>query len=327
MKKIIISWVLVFTILNSGFSSSTNEVSEKTNFIINETETSVTYINKFGLETKVTKSPKRVVIVFNSILGLWYYTGGTAIARVKGKVNVPPEARDITDLGSTKSLSIEAIIAMEPNLVILPANYEALVSMAPMLMEMGIEVMIIDTSINSYERFLENADLFSRINKTESLFNTKISPIVTKIDKIIYTSGTIKDKPKVAAIFATSKSMSLESDIALTGEMIKLLGGENILKKSDVFARGETRVSFSIESIITQNPDIIMFSSMGSEDVVKKNIDKMINDNPVWSEVNAVKNNRVYFLPKQYSVYKPNQLYAEAFLHIAEIIYPEEFGE
>lgn len=296
-------------------------------FIQEETETTITYVDKFGTETTVTKKPKKVVIAYNSILGLWYYTGGTSLTKVKGSINVPEEASDILDLGSTRSVSLEAIIALEPDLVILAANVENQVALAPILMESGIESMIIDTSINSYERFKENAYLFSKINGTEEAYDTKVNSIISDIDVMINKAQTVETKSKVAAIFASSKSMSLDSDVALTGEMIHLLGGDNILNATDIKAEGESRVAFSIEALITQNPDIIMISTMGNVDEVKENVNKMIAENPVWNEVEAVKNNRVYYLPKEYSVYKPNEKYVEAFGYVANLLYPEVFGE
>lgn len=296
-------------------------------FIVNETEDSVTYIDTFGTKTTVSKEPKRVVIAFNSILGLWYFSGGKSLTKVKGSVNVPDEAKGLIDLGSTNSLSMEAIIALDPDLVILAANYGAQVAMGPILKEIGIEVMNIDTSIHSYNRFKENAYLFSKINRTEDKYRDKVAPIISSVNKIINRTNNIRNRPKVAAIFATSRNLKLESDLALTGEMIKILGGRNILEESDIITSGETRIPFSIEALIVQNPDIIMFSTMGSLAAAKKNIGKMIRENPVWSEVNAVKNNRVYYLPKQYSVYKPNQLYDKAFLYIAKLMYPGELGD
>lgn len=356
MKKIFILFICVLLIFNvvgctkdvvqENVDTGTNNEKEELNesqsqnenlnennyknlypeFIVDETETSVTYIDKFGKETIATKNPEKVVVLFNSVLGLWYYTGGESLTKVKGKTNVPEEALDNIDLGSAYSVSLEAILALEPSLVLMVPNSEIQVQMAPSLNEMGIETMMVDTSINSYECFKKNAYLFSKILGTEDSYDEKINPIVDEINDIIAKTKEIEEKPKVAVIFTTSKNMSLESDIALVGEMVYLLGGENIMKKEDILAEGETRVSFSIEALITQDPDIIMFSTMGKVEAAKENIDKMITENPAWEEVSAVRNNRVHFLPKEFSVYKPNQRYNEAFKSIAKILYPEHFS-
>lgn len=332
IMEIILNKHKLYTLLISAVilaSCSKSSVSQEglRRFIINETETTVTYIDKFGTKREISKNPERVVIAFNSILGLWYYTGGTSLTKARGTVNVPDEALDLVDLGSTRSLSIEAIIALEPELVILAANINNQVAMAPILEEIGIEVMIIDTSTNSYNRFLENSLLFSKINRTEEQYEERVGSKRKNIDNIISKTRGINEKPSVAVIMVSNKNMKIESSASLTGEVIDLLGGVNIIEKDDIKISGKTRIAFSIESLLFANPDIIMFSSMGSIEGCKKNINKMISDNPVWSEMEAVKNNRVYFLPKEYSVYKPNENYDEAFRYIGSILYPEVFSE
>lgn len=295
-------------------------------YVIDNSENSVTYIDKFGKETTVTKNPEKVVIAYNSILGLWYFAGGESLTKVKGSTNVPEEAMDLIDLGSVGDLSLEAIIAQEPDLVILAANYESQVAMAPSLNEMGIETMIVDIATNSYERFKENAYLFSLINNSHEIYVDKLLTINETVDEIVEKALANDSSPKVAAIFASNKSIKLESDLATVGEMINILGGSNIVDEADV-PSGETRIDFSIEALVSKNPEIITISTMGSVEDVKANIENMIEENPVWNEVDAVKNGRVYYLPKEYSVYKANELYAQAFELIAEILYPEIFGE
>lgn len=327
LNKYKIHYLLICIIVLSSCNKVNISEDKHEKFIINETETTITYVDKFGTSREITKNPERVVIAFNSILGLWYYSGGSSLTKARGTVNVPDKALNLVDLGSTRSLSIEAIIALEPELVILAANINNQVAMAPILEEIGIEVMIIDTSTNSYTRFLENSLLFSKINRTEDQYEERVGSKRKNIDKIISKTRDISVKPRVAVIMVTNKSMKIESPASLTGEVVYLLGGENIIEKHDIKIKGKTRIAFSIESLLFSNPDIIMFSSMGSIEGCKKNINKMIADNPVWSEIDAVKNNRVHFLPKEYSVYKPNENYDEAFLHIGSLLYPEVFSE
>jgi len=47
-----------------------------------------------------------------------------------------------------------------------------------------------------------------------------------------------------------------------------------------------------------------------------------INANPIWNEVDAVKKNRVYFLPKRLFHFRPNKDYLEAYKMLAELLYP-----
>jgi len=294
-------------------------------FILDETETSVTYLDQYGDSKTISKNPEKTVVLYNSLLGLWYYMGGESLAKVKGSTNVPEEGKDLVDLGSSSSVSLEAVIALEPSLVIVSGNVSGTVEMTPMLNEMGIETMIIDAKYKSYDRFQENAYLFAKVLGTEDLYHEKTETIIRDVQSIIDTAMTAGLTPRVAPMFATSKSLSLETNLAQVGEMVALLGGETIYNEDDILAEGETRIPFSIEALVAQNPEIILISTMGSADKAQATVNQMIEENPVWQEVDAVKNDRVYYLDKDLSVYKPNQRYSEAFMMIAQRMYPDLF--
>lgn len=294
-------------------------------FILAEDDTTVTYLNQFGDATTMTKNPKKVVVTYNSLLGLWYYMGGESMTKVKGSTNVPEEAMDLMDLGSSSSISLEAIVALEPDMVLISGNIESNVAMAPSLEEMGIETMIIDAKTKSYQAFAENAYLFSKVLGTEALYNEKTAHVLEDVAAIIALAETSSTQPRVAPLFATSKSISMETDLAQVGEMVTLLGGKNILPEETLMGSGETRIPFSIEALITQNPEVILISTMGDVAAAQGTIDGMIEENPVWAEVEAVKNNRVFYLDKNLSVYKPNERYNEAFMMVAEMLYPSLF--
>ncbi len=307
----------------SGDLNSLTEEEVVSDFIVSETDTNITYVNPFGIETTVSKSPEKVVILFNSILDLWYANGGEAVARVKGSTNVPEAATDLIDLGSAYSVSLESIVALEPSLVVLASNVDHQVSLADKLVDMGIETMLVDTSYLAYERFKENALLFGRINAGKVDYETSIVPVIGKVDTLIENASELEG-PTVAALFASSKRISIDTELALTGEMIDLLGGENIVTSKDLVAEGETRIPYSIEALLAKDPDMIFIATMGDIEGVKEAIDEMIEGNPAWLELSAVKSDQVYYLPKEYSVYKPNARYDEAFHYIYDLMYQED---
>lgn len=294
-------------------------------FILDESSEKITFQDTFGNETTVSKNPERTVILYNSILDLWYESGGKSLTKMKGTTNIPEEAVNLIDLGSSYSVSLEAIVALEPDLVVLASNVDHQVALIPNLNEIGIETMAIDTSYKSYERFVENAYLFSRINDSEKSYAENIEPVLRDVEVIISKSEQAGEAPKAVAIMATSKQLSVDSDVALTGEVIAALGGSNILTEAQIPIKGETRVPFSIESLVSYNPEVILISTMGDVDAAKETVKRMIDENPVWYEVEAVKKGQIHYLPKDLFVYKPNTRYAQAFEIVAEALYPDVF--
>lgn len=291
-------------------------------FIVGEDENSVTYIDYKGEKTTVTKKPKRVVVVYNSVLDLWYEMGGQAIARVKGTINVPEEAKNIEDLGSWNKLSIETLVALKPDLVIM-MNTDSQRKFLEPLKDNNIEYAYIDASTNAYEAFKKNSYLFSKLLGTEDTYNEKINQIVAQCEDIIKKANESTEKPSVAVLFSTSKSIKTETEKSLTGEMVHLLGATNIASSDEV--TGETRIVFSMEELIARDPDFILISTMGDIEKCKERINNDIKNNEAFKSLKAVKNGNVYFLPKEYSVYKPNVRYPQAMQYLAEILYKEVF--
>lgn len=288
--------------------------------ILNETDTTVTFIDGAGNEKTLTKKPKRTVVLLNSILDLWYLLGGESVARVSGESNVPPEAMNITDLGAFNKISIEALLALEPDLVLMHAT-NSQTQFADLLDQNGIEWAVIDASTKAYESFQNNAYIFSRILETENLFEEKVVPVIEECGMIIEEANKNKDHSSVAVLYSTSKDIKVDTDDSSIGELTSLLGVENIVKSEDVIVEGETRVAFSFEKLIESDPDYILISTMGDIDGAKEKIAKELESNPAWNALKAVQNNEVHYLPKDLFVYKPNARYAEAFSYLSEIFF------
>ena len=71
------------------------------------------------------------------------------------------------------------------------------------------------------------------------------------------------------------------------------------------------------------DPERIFVSMMGeSEDDVKSNVGELFSSDG-YSSLDAVVSGRVEFLPKSLFHYKPNHRWADAYLYLIEIIYPE----
>lgn len=350
-KKIIVLFLVVAMVLSftgcqenkpAPVENPNNEQSENTpseeqsssqkfenlypELILEETNETVTYVDWEGEKTTITKNPKKVVVLYNSILDLWYLAGGEAIARVKGTTNVPETAIDITDLGSWNKISIEALLALEPDLVILTHNSDSQREFKEVLVQNGVEYALIDASTNAYQAFQKNLYLFCKVLENEDIYKDEVKLITEKCQAIIDKVKDVEEKPVVSVLYSTSKSVQTETENSLTGEMISLLGAQNVVEVEDIPIKGETRINFSMEILAAKDPDYILICTMGNVEKCKERISNEIESSSAWSTLTAVKEGRVYYLPKEYSVYKPNAKYPEAFEYLAKIIYPEVFN-
>lgn len=292
-------------------------------FVLENTEESVTYLDPKGDATIITKKPETVVVLMNSILDMWYMAGGEAVGRVSGTTNVPEAAMDIEDLGKITSLNMEMLVALEPDLIVVSSTYSAAEDVKKLADENGIECALIDSSIEPYKSFEKILYLFSLINGTEEKFATEIEKIVEDCEAIIEKANAVEEKPSAAILFTSTKSVKLNSNITLVGDMFDLLGGQNIAM--DAFEEGAKYVDYSFEVMLQKDPDFILINTMGDVEACKANFEENVATKDAWADLTAVKEGNVYYMPKDLFMYKPNARYAEAFEYLAKIIYPGVF--
>ncbi len=291
-------------------------------FIKNETEEEITILDPLDNEVTISKKPQKVVVLMNSILDLWYMAGGTAIARVDGTSNVPPEAEEIESLGSLGSPNIEKIIALDPDLVIMTSTMAGQRELKDVLEQNDIEYLYVNYRV--YEDFIDYLDLFTRLTGREDIFNDNIANLKAEIKNTV-EKVSAQEAPKVLIVFATTKSVTCELPTGLVGNMADMLGAENIVSDSPV--EGATKVEFSMERIVERDPDYILITTMGDVEKCKARVKEDIESNQAWAGLRAVKEGNVYYLPKDLYIYKPNGRYPEAFENLAKILYPGAYEE
>lgn len=291
-------------------------------FIAGETETTVSFYKEDDVIT-VNKNPKKVVVLQNSMLDLWYLVGGTAIGRVDGDTNVPEEALNLPIVGKTSEVNIENLIAMEPDLVLLSTAFSAQMELIPLLEENNIPYAPITANMTPYQEFNQNMYLFSKIIGNESAYTNVATKIDEDIKAICEKTKKVEKQPTAVILFSSAKSVKCELPNSLTGEMMDMLGAQNIV--ADATIEGENKVDFSMEKLIEKNPDYILITTMGDIEKCKARVEEDIVANEAWASLTAVKEGRIYYLPNELFMYKPNARYGEAFKSLAEILYPEVF--
>lgn len=319
VKKIILIISTLYIVLSiSGCFSS----EPKNPGIIDETETSLTFTDNEGKTSVITKNPRRVIIVHGSLLSLWHLAGGEAVGRPEVRIPIPEELKKVQVIGGMTSFNSELIITLQPDLVILSANIKKQKNLEALLDGSGIENIRVE--YNNYNDYFSILDLFTRITGKRDLYKKNALAAKNEIDSILKNCPQ-EDTPNFLLLFNTTRYVKCELSLPITdtGFMLKEMGARNIV--SDVPVNGAKYVDFSMEQIILKDPDYIFIKTMGDLEKCRERMKKDIESNPAWSNLRAVKEGKIYFLPKDLFMYKANQRYPEAFLHLARILYPEMF--
>ncbi|SCG82160.1 Fe(3+)-citrate-binding protein yfmC Ferric-citrate-binding protein [Proteiniborus sp. DW1] len=350
MKKLrVLSLLLVIVMINAIFTgcsqnnrkqdemvNSANEVSNGEVKANEDTETSqpvseygitinednVVFTDARGEEVTIKKNPQRVVCLYNSYLDIWDSCGGKVIGRVEEAEEKPVEnAMSAEVVGTSGSPSLEKVLALEPDLVILSNGFKVQADMVPVLEQNNIQVISL---ANDYlEDYYKSVRLFTAITEREDLYEKHISEVKKGVDAIVEKAP--KDKNyKVLIIFASAKSITVRNSESMVGEMLKDLNTINI---SDTETDPASAKVFSMEKIIQEDPDFIFVQTMGSDkEKIMERLKQDVEDNPAWSSLTAVKEGRYIVLPKDLYLYKPNARYVEAYEGLAKILYPEVFN-
>lgn len=282
----------------------------------------VTFTDDRDKEVALNKNPEKVVCLYNSYLDIWYKCGGTVIGRVEESDDKPvDEARDAEVVGEMGSPSLEKILSLEPDLVILNNKFKEQAKMADVLEQNNIEVIALENK--GKEDYFKTVRLFTALTEREDLYEEYGAKVKESIDEIVEKAP--KDKEyKVLILFASAKGIKVKGSDSMVGEMLADLNTINI---SDTDGQSEDSKEFSMEKIIEEDPDFIFVQTMGSDkEKVMDRLKKDVESNPAWASLKAVKDDKYIILPKDLYLFKPNERYAEAYEGLAKILYPEVFN-
>lgn len=209
----------------------------------------------------------------NNIIGIDQYSEG-----IKGV----SENIQVFEIGV---LNIEAVLKLNPTHLLL-SGYTSDLSKYVELENSGVKVINIDTP-TSIQGIYDSIELIGKSFNSVSKSKEMIESIKSSIEDIIGNNNS----EKVSVYFEISQAPYLYSFGRSTylNEIIELSGGENI------FGNLEGWISPSEESIIKANPQII-FTNVN----VEGNIDEIKNRHG-WENIDAVKNNRIYYIDKDMS--------------------------
>jgi len=267
--------------------------------------------------TVVVDQPQRVACLLGSFADVWYHAGGTVIAApddawVDFRLPMPEDA---VNLGNTKDLSLEALLAAEPDFVIGSVNTPEHLQWKDTLEAAGIPVAYFEVS--DFEDYLRMLEICTAITDRMDVYVTRGLSLQRKIDECIARAAERGTNPRVLYLRASATSIRAKnSKGSVLGEMLADLGCINIADTDDTLLE-----NLSVEHILMQDPEFIFIVRLGDdEDAAREHVNQFFRDNPALESLTAAKNNRVIFLDKRMYNMKPNNLWAEAYLQLEDIL-------
>lgn len=263
----------------------------------------VTVKDMAGREVTLEKQPERIVsgyYISSSAciaLGLTDKMVGIEDKSTKRPIYklAAPALIDLPNVGSAKAFDLEACIATEPDLVILPMKQK---DTAQTLQEMGIATLLVLPE--SHEQLIEMFTLIGTATNTVKQAEKLISYYNTKLSAVTELTRDIPDDKKpVVYLGSTGDILRTAPREMYQASLITTAGGKNA---GDVL-EGSSWTDIDNETFLTMNPDIIVIPTdnfaVSSPDYTAEDV----MNNPTFSDVTAVKNGAVYQMPVGYEAW------------------------
>ena len=224
-----------------------------------------------------------------------------------------PKIKEIPVVGLLSEFDEETIVGLRPDVIL--AGH---ITVAERFEDLGIPVVVIPTGDLRYSQVLEAIRLIGEVIGREEEAEELISYCKGIMEELLnVTSGLSRnERPKVYIAMGDGLKTHVST---LSKDAIWLAGGldaaENISRPSG----GPPIAAVSMESVLKWNPDIIIAWS--------PKVKSIILSDPRWKAIRAVKDGRVYVLPRGVREWIIPE--AEAFLGakwLAAKLYPDRFS-
>lgn len=222
-----------------------------------------------------------------------------------------PQIKDIPVAGFLTEFDEEYILSLNPDVVLAKDSI-----VVERFEKIGIPVILINMGDLNYNQLYDAlrliGDIINRRDEAEEL----VSYCKSVVDSLLNVTSNIPREEKPRVYIASGDGLTTHVTL-ISKDTIRVAGGICVAENLTAPA-GRPRVQVSMETIFEWNPDVIL----AWEPKVKQRI---LSD-PRWSAVDAVKNGRVYVLPRgvrEWIIPEPEAVLGAKWL--AAKLYPEIF--
>ncbi len=282
----------------------------------------VTFTDDLGNEVTVD-NPQRVVACMGSFANAWELAGGTLVGvsddvlQAAGWTIASP---DVATVGDFASVNLEAIIALDPDFVIMTSGTggrggdSSQADLRDALVGSGIPVAYFQ--VTTFDDYLRLMRTFTDITGREDLYEQNAAAVEQAIDDIV--AQVPAENPPTALVLTTfSGGTRVQAPETQTGAMLADLGVNNLAGENRSLLK-----DFSLEAVIEMDPDFIFVIPMGDDaEAAMRNLEEATAANPAWSSLSAVQNGRYITLDPTLYLSKPNAHWSDAYQGLFDSLY------
>ena len=269
----------------------------------------IPYTDALGRQVILPEKPERVAALIGSFADVWCLAGGELCAAAEDAwEDFGLELPGTVNIGGAHSPNLELLLSADPELVLASASTKANVELLPTLEAAGITVVFFD--VDCFTDYLAMLKTCTDITGRQDLYAQNGLALKEQIDRILESVSLTEETERILLLRASSGFVKAKgSEGTVLGQMLAELGCVNIADSDTTLLE-----NLSVESVIAREPYRIFVVAMGSDTrAAYENLRKMMEENPAWGELEAVKADRLHLMDKQLFNLKPNARWAEAY--------------
>jgi ABC-type Fe3+-hydroxamate transport system substrate-binding protein len=243
-----------------------------------------TLTDETGRTVTLPNHPHRIICLVPSITDdVFSLSAGDEVVAISDYVQFPAEARSKPSVGSISNPSLEAILALRPDLVLgMPhLNDQAVLEQ---LRHLNIPVYLVDP--HGVAGILHSITSLGQATDREAQASAVVARLTQRIDAV---RASVKNKPVIEVFMPVSYDPVITiGQGAFITEIIALAGGRSI---TDDLRQEWPHIS--MEAVVARAPHALLMLRGGHTTI------ESLKDRPGWNVLPAVRAGRVYYVDKR----------------------------
>jgi len=271
--------------------------------------------DEVGREVKVPADVKRIVTLAPNLTEIVYALGlADKLAGDTNECDSPPEAKSKPHVGEPQNPSLEAIVALHPDLVLATTSINR-VETADALERLGIAVY---TTAGDTQTVLGMLGSISRMAELMGAKPQGAEMVGRMRQRLEALHARLQDRPMVHVLFVVWEDPLITiGQNTFIADALRWAGAESVVISKQNWPQ------LSIEEVVRLQPDYIIFTSDHGGTGATQLAD--LRSRPAWRDLDAVELGHVVDVSEE--AVRPSPGLVDAIVQLAHAVHPEVFGE
>lgn len=275
------------------------------------TYSAITVTDSRGRDVVFDRAPQRVVSLSPAHTEVFYALGlGGRIVGTDSYSDFPPEASEKPRVGDAFTLNLEALAALEPDLVY--TTWEGPVADVERL---GIKVLYLFPA-DDLQGVLDNIALLGRITDREAQANALVEDMESRINAVVGRLAGMEKGPRL--YYELDPALYTIGPDTFIGSIMEMLKVQNVAAGA-----GSRYPQLSAEVVVEKDPEVILLGDSREYLSTGITVDE-VKARPGWGGITAVREGRVYSFNDSL-LSRPGPRIVEGIEQLAGLLYPELF--